>query len=202
MARSIISPSERSDVWLDGQMLVATPSMQDERFARSVIYLCAHSDEGAMGLVVNKPARGLSLADLLRQLEIIDDASIRLPSASERVKVVRGGPVDVGRGFVLHSSDFAIDNSTLHIDDDISLTATVDILRAIARGDGPGNAIVALGYAGWAAGQLEQEIQANGWFSCPADPALIFGRVEDMYERALAMIGVDPLRLSDQAGHA
>lgn len=183
-------------------MLVATPSMQDERFARSVIYLCAHSDEGAMGLVVNKPARGLSLADLLRQLEIIDDASIRLPSASERVKVVRGGPVDVGRGFVLHSSDFAIDNSTLHIDDDISLTATVDILRAIARGDGPGNAIVALGYAGWAAGQLEQEIQANGWFSCPADPALIFGRVEDMYERALAMIGVDPLRLSDQAGHA
>lgn len=136
MARSIISPSDRSDVWLDGQVLVAMPSMQDERFARSVIYLCAHSDEGAMGIIVNKPAADLSLAELLQQLEIIDDASIRLPSASERVKVVRGGPVDASRGFVLHTSDYSIDNSTLPIDDDISLTATVDILRAIARGTG------------------------------------------------------------------
>ncbi|GHE47333.1 UPF0301 protein [Camelimonas fluminis] len=183
-------------------MLVAMPSMEDERFARSVIYICAHSEEGAMGIVINKPATDLSLADLLLQLDIIEDASIRLPSASERVRVVRGGPVDAGRGFVLHTSDFSIDNSTLPIDDDICLTATVDILRAIARGDGPGNALVALGYAGWAAGQLENEIQANGWLNCPADPSLIFGGGEHTYERALKLIGVDPARLSGDAGHA
>lgn len=184
-------------------MLVAMPSIDDERFARSVIYICAHSEEGAMGIVINKPATDLSLADLLLQLDIIDDASIRLPSASERVKVVRGGPVDAGRGFVLHTSDFAIDNSTLPIDDDICLTATVDILRAIARGDGPGNALVALGYAGWAAGQLENEIQSNGWLNCPADPSLIFGGGgAQTYERAMKLIGVDPARLSGDAGHA
>lgn len=194
--------SDDSDVWLDGQMLVAMPSMEDDRFARSVIYICAHSEEGAMGIIINKPAADLSLADLLLQLDIIDDASIRLPSASDRVRVVRGGPVDAGRGFVLHTSDFSIDDSTLPIDDDICLTATVDILRAIARGDGPGNALVALGYAGWAAGQLENEIQANGWLNCPADPSLIFGGGEQTYERALKMIGVDPARLSGEAGHA
>ncbi|MDJ1157863.1 YqgE/AlgH family protein [Chelatococcus sp. SYSU_G07232] len=190
--------------YLDGQLLVAMPGMPDERFARTVIYLCAHSEEGAMGIIVNKPAPDLSFPDLLVQLDIISqEAAIRLPVRVGRVKVLRGGPVETGRGFVLHTPDFFIDNSTLPIDEGICLTATIDILRAIARGDGPENAVLALGYAGWGAGQLETEIQANGWLNCPADPALVFdAAVETKYERALRRIGIDPGMLSGQAGHA
>jgi putative transcriptional regulator len=190
--------------YLDGQMLIAMPSMRDERFARSVIYVCAHSSEGAMGIVVNQPAANINFPDLLVQLEVIPAADlIQLPRRVGIVKVLKGGPVETGRGFVLHSADFFIENSTLPIDEGICLTATLDILKAIARGDGPASALLALGYAGWAPGQLESEIQENGWLHCSADPELIFGTdIEAKYEKALKKIGIDLGMLSSEAGHA
>ncbi len=190
--------------YLDGQMLIAMPAMSDERFARSVIYVCAHSTEGAMGIVVNHPAQNIKFPDLLVQLDVIPASErIQLPVQAEDVKVLKGGPVETGRGFVLHSADFFIENSTLPIDEGICLTATLDILKAIARGNGPASAILALGYAGWAPGQLEQEIQQNGWLHCAADRELIFGGdIEHKYERALRKIGIDLGMLSSEAGHA
>jgi putative transcriptional regulator len=190
--------------YLDGQLLVAMPGMTDDRFVRSVIYVCAHSAEGAMGIVLNRPASDLNFPDLLVQLEIVPDADrIKLPQRVGRMPVLMGGPVETSRGFVLHSPDFYIDQSTLPIDDGICLTATVDILRAIAKGEGPQSAVLALGYAGWSAGQLESEIQANGWLNCPADPELIFHSALDLrYTMALRKIGVDPAMLSMDAGHA
>lgn len=203
-----MNPSAKDAVsargYLDGQMLIAMPAMGDERFARTVIYVCAHSSEGAMGIVVNQAAPNIKFPDLLVQLEVIPASErIQLPVRAEEVKVLKGGPVETGRGFVLHSADFFIENSTLPIDEGICLTATLDILKAIARGKGPSNAILALGYAGWAPGQLEQEIQQNGWLHCDADPDLIFGQdIERKYERALAKIGIDLGMLSSEAGHA
>lgn len=190
--------------YLDGQMLIAMPVMQDERFARSLIYICAHSPEGAMGIIVNQPAGSLDFPELLAQLNIVDEENtIKLPEQAVILKVLKGGPVEPGRGFVLHSSDFFIEDSTLPIDEGISLTATLDILKAIAHGTGPRRAILALGYAGWAPGQLESEIQDNGWLHCPADPDLIFGTdIDKKYERALRKIGIDLAMLSNEAGHA
>ena len=190
--------------YLDGQLLIAMPVMEDERFARSVIYVCAHSSEGAMGIIVNRPAGSIDFPELLVQLNIIDKANqIKLPENAGTMKVLKGGPVETGRGFVLHSSDFFIEDATLPIDDGICLTATVDILKAIAKGGGPKHAILALGYAGWGPGQLENEIQGNGWLHCAADPDLIFGRdIEEKYLRALHKIGIDPGMLSNEAGHA
>jgi putative transcriptional regulator len=190
--------------YLDGQMLIAMPSMGDERFTRSVIYVCAHSTEGAMGIVVNQPAANVSFPDLLVQLEVIPTSElIQLRSRTGGVQVLKGGPVDTQRGFVLHSSDFFIENSTLPIDEGICLTATLDILKAIARGSGPRSAILALGYAGWAPGQLENEIQHNGWLHCAADPNLIFGSDTSVkYDMALKKIGIDLGMLSSEAGHA
>jgi len=190
--------------YLDGQMLIAMPAMSDERFTRAVIYVCAHSTEGAMGIIVNQPAQNIKFPDLLVQLEVIPAPErIQLPGRAEDVKVLKGGPVETGRGFVLHSADFFIENSTLPIDEGICLTATLDILKAIARGNGPASAILALGYAGWAPGQLEQEIQQNGWLHCAADPELIFGQDTDTkYEMALRKIGIDLGMLSSESGHA
>ena len=190
--------------YLDGRLLIAMPVMEDERFARSVIYVCAHSSEGAMGIVVNRAAGSIDFPELLMQLDIIEKGTeIKLPHNAETMKVLRGGPVETGRGFVLHSSDFFIKDATLEIDDGICLTATVDILKAIAQGEGPKHAILALGYAGWAPGQLENEIQHNGWLHCDADPDLIFGDdVEEKYWRAIRKIGIDPGMLSTEAGHA
>ena len=190
--------------YLDGQMLIAMPAMSDERFARTVIYVCAHSSEGAMGIVVNHPAPNIKFTDLLVKLDVIPAADrIQLPTKAGGVKVLRGGPVETERGFVLHSADFFIENSTLPIDDGICLTATLDILKAIARGSGPRSAILALGYAGWAPGQLENEIQHNGWLHCPADAELIFGGdTSGKYQMALKKIGIDLAMLSSEAGHA
>src|SRR5215470_10590807 len=200
------SPAEKTARrgYLDGQMLIAMPTMRDDRFSRSVIYVCAHSSEGAMGIVVNQPAPNINFPDLLVQLEVIPASDlIQLPRRAGTVKVLKGGPVETGRGFVLHSADFFIENSTLPIDDGICLTATLDILKAIARGDGPASALLALGYAGWAPGQLEMEIQENGWLHCPADPELIFGSDTDgKYAMALKKIGIDLGMLSSEAGHA
>ena len=189
---------------MDGQMLIAMPAMSDERFARAVVYMCAHSPEGAMGIVVNQPAVNINFSDLLVQLEVIPAAElIELPPHAGAVKVLKGGPVETGRGFVLHSADFYIENSTLPIEEDICLTATLDILKAIARGSGPERAILALGYAGWSPGQLENEIQSNGWLHCAPDSELIFGTDnEGKYQKALKKIGIDLGMLSSEAGHA
>jgi putative transcriptional regulator len=190
--------------YLDGQMLIAMPTMRDERFMRSLIYVCAHSSEGAMGIVVNQVASNINFPDLLVQLEVIPAADlIQLPPRTGDVKVLKGGPVETGRGFVLHSADFFIENSTLPIDEGICLTATLDILKAIAKGGGPASALLALGYAGWAPGQLESEITENGWLHCMADPELIFGTDTDAkYDKALRKLGIDLGMLSSQAGHA
>ena len=179
--------------------------MTDKRFARSVIYMCAHSVQGAMGLIVNQRAPHITFPELLGQLSI--------PGGSEEedgfepdlidLDVHVGGPVETGRGFVLHSSDYFAADSTLPIDDGVSLTATVDILKAIASGKGPDRAILALGYAGWRPGQLESEIQANGWLHCPPDVDLLFDRdLDQKYDRAMSKIGIDPSHLVSEAGHA
>lgn len=190
--------------FLDGQMLIAMPTMQDERFARSVIYVCAHSSDGAMGIVLNRKAPDVSFRDLLVQLDIIEpEQAIRLPNTVSRAHVLKGGPVETSRGFVLHSPDFFVDNATLPIDDGVCLTATLDILKAIVRGDGPRMAVLALGYAGWSPGQLEREMQDNGWLHCPTDRSMIFDAdLESKYDRAMRMIGIDPAMLSSEAGHA
>jgi putative transcriptional regulator len=190
--------------YLDGQLLVAMPTMQDERFARAVIYVCAHSSEGAMGIVINQPAQNIRFPDLLVQLDVVPSAElIQLPDQADAVRVLKGGPVETGRGFVLHSADFFIENSTLPIEEGICLTATLDILKAIARGKGPANAVLALGYAGWAPGQLENEIQANGWLNCDADAELLFGpNTADKYNQAMRKIGIDPGKLASDSGHA
>ena len=200
--------SEPSNVeltdFLDGQLLIAMPSMSDQRFAKSVIYLCAHSEEGAMGLIINHHADNITFETLLERLEITtSDQAIVMPTPIEEKHVHFGGPVETGRGFVLHSTDYFVDNSTLEIDAHTSLTATIDILKAIASGKGPDRSILALGYAGWSSGQLESEIQSNGWLHCPADPDLVFDPdVDKKYDRALAKIGIDPLHLVNDAGHA
>jgi putative transcriptional regulator len=180
------------------------PGMSDDRFSRAVIYICAHSQDGAMGIIVNHPVQKVSFSEILVQLDVLaPDAAIRLPKTTVAVPVVKGGPVETGRGFVLHSDDYFVDNSTLPINDGIALTATLDVLRAIAEGNGPEKAVLALGYAGWSPGQLESEIQSNGWLNCPADPSLIFDPgLDRKYDRALRKIGIDPSMLSGEAGHA
>jgi putative transcriptional regulator len=202
----------KSSGYLDGQLLIAMPVMSDRRFARSVIYMCAHSAQGAMGLIVNQRAPHISFAELLGQLSIESDVESdnendagpeRLRPHPIEVDVHVGGPVETGRGFVLHSSDYFAADSTLTIDEDVSLTATVDILRAIASGKGPRRAMLALGYAGWRPGQLEDEIQANGWLHCPSDLDLLFDRnLDQKYEQALSKLGIDPSHLVSDAGHA
>src|SRR5262245_3812120 len=195
-------PRGRTDghPYLEGQLLVAMPVMTDRRFARSVIYMCAHSAEGAMGLIINQRAPHIRFAELLRRLSISKDAP---QSEDIDIDVHVGGPVETERGFVLHSADYYVADSTLPIGEGVSLTATVDILKAIARGRGPNKAILALGYSGWRPSQLETEIQANGWLHCPADPDLLFDRdLDQKYVRAMSKIGVDPSHLVSDAGHA
>jgi putative transcriptional regulator len=182
---------------LAGQLLVAMPQMLDPRFARSVVYLCAHSeDAGAMGLVVNKPLGSLTMGELFAQLDI-------RPSGLVNSRPVHfGGPVDTSRGFVLHTADYD-EGATLAVGDNIAVTASLDILRAIGSGQGPRQSLFALGYAGWAPGQLDAEIQANGWLSVAADHRIIFDPDQDgKWRRALGTLGVDLTMLSSEAGHA
>lgn len=190
--------------YLDGHFLIAMPGIEDDRFARAVVYLCAHSAEGAMGIVINQLVPQIEFVDLLVQLDILTEGpEIRVPPAASRMLVQRGGPVETGRGFVLHSADYFIENSTMPISESVCLTATLDILRAIAYGSGPESAMLALGYAGWSAGQLEREIQSNGWLHCEASADLIFDRdLDSKYGRAMARLGVDPSMLSGESGHA
>jgi putative transcriptional regulator len=157
-----------------------------------------------MGIVVNQPAADISFPDLLVKLDVIPpNKRIQLPRRAGTIKVLKGGPVETQRGFVLHTADFFIENSTLPIDEGICLTATLDILKAIARDEGPANAVLALGYAGWAPGQLEKEIQHNGWLHCTADSDLVFGTdTGGKYEKAMGKLGIDLGMLSSEAGHA
>ncbi|HEY9058564.1 MAG TPA: YqgE/AlgH family protein [Aurantimonas sp.] len=190
------------DTTLEGHFLIAMPGMEDERFVRSVIYVCAHSANGAMGFIINKP-QPVSFPALLTQLGIVaSETDIHLPEKGMEVSVCMGGPVEKGRGFVLHSDDYDSD-STVPVDDRISLTPTLDILKAISQGIGPKTAIMALGYAGWAPGQLESEIAANGWLTCKADLGIVFdNRLDQKYGRALALLGIDAAFLASDAGHA
>lgn len=184
--------------FLEGKLLIALPGMTDPRFDRSVIFICAHSlDTGAMGLVINRPIEGFNFRDLVSKLEIETGA------ATPDLPILYGGPVDTGRGFVLHSTDYESEESTLPITEDISLTATLDILRALARGAGPARALFALGYAGWGEGQIEDEIRANAWIHCDADADLLFTLpAEHKWTAALAKLGIDISGLAAGAGRA
>ena len=188
--------------YLDDQFLVAMPRMLDEHFARSVVYICAHGEDGALGLIINQKQE-MRFPDLLVQLGVVQEKeAIHLPEATRELVVRHGGPVDRSRGFVLHSGDFVVESS-MPVSDAVCLTATIDILRAISAGRGPEHAVMALGYSGWGAGQLEHEIAQNGWLTCPANPELLFADDTDsMYDRVLASIGVDVAHLSSVAGHA
>jgi putative transcriptional regulator len=182
--------------FLTGQLLIAMPAMADPRFAQSVIYLCAHTPEGAMGLVLNRPLKRPSFEDLLRQLDVAP-----LPPA-RRIRLCAGGPVDNARGFVLHTSDWTGEGS-LRVDDGLALTASLDVLKAIAEGGGPREGILALGYAGWGPGQLDAEMQQNAWLSVSADETIVFdGDHDTKWRRAFAKLKIDPLLLSGAAGHA
>ncbi|MGM0584420.1 MAG: YqgE/AlgH family protein [Pseudomonadota bacterium] len=182
---------------LEGALLVAMPGMGDPRFFQTVIYLCAHGEEGAMGLIINKRARELTFAELLKQVGIEGGAK------TGATPVHFGGPVEVGRGFVLHTDDWEAPGVTKPLPGGLALTATVEILRDMAAGKGPDQAVLALGYAGWSAGQLEVELQQNGWLTCDADPELIFGPDDEAkWTAALRKIGVDPAMLSSQGGMA
>lgn len=188
---------------LEGQFLVAMPDMADERFAESVILLVHHGSEGAMGLVVNHELANLHFADILDELDLGDpDAVIRLPASIRQRAVMRGGPVEKGRGFVLHSSDYKSGN-TYQVAEGVSLTGTLDILKAMAFGPAPQSALLALGCCGWDAGQLEDEIADNGWLHVPASRDLIFDTpVADRYKAALASLNITMASLSPDAGHA
>lgn len=188
--------------YLDDQFLVAMPGMKDDRFARSVIYVCAHNEDGAMGLIINQ-VQQLLFPELLVQLGILDQKeAIRLPQKTMDIVVRHGGPVERSRGFVLHSDDYTVESS-MPVAGEICLTATVDILRAMSDGSGPRHVLMALGYSGWGAGQLEQEIAENGWLTCQASVDLLFTpQIDRVYDRVLASIGIDIAHLSSQAGHA
>ncbi|MEM9027750.1 MAG: YqgE/AlgH family protein [Pseudomonadota bacterium] len=195
-----------SDGFLEGKFLIAMPSMPDERFSRTVIFMCAHSDTGAMGLVINRVAEDLSLGGLLAQLNLLDGEDGEYTLATDDLDqrpIHLGGPVETKRGFVLHSNDYFSDGASVEVARGICLTATVEILRAFANGTGPRNALLALGYAGWAGGQIEREIQANSWLHADAPSQIIFETdIDQRYEDALALLGVDPSFLVGSAGHA
>lgn len=182
--------------FLENKLLLAMPTMADQRFERSVIYICSHDASGAMGLVINQAMNQLTFKALLDQLDI--ETSVSVPE----IQVHAGGPVEPGRGFVLHSADF-VQDSTMIVSQTLALTATVDVLKALACGKGPSRHMVALGYAGWGPGQLEREVQGNGWMIADADDEILFNTEPDlMWPRAMAMLGIDIAMLSTEAGHS
>ncbi len=190
-------PSDKdSEGYLTGQLLIAMPAMLDSRFSQTVIYVCVHNAEGAMGLVVNRLANELTFSQLLQQLDVDS------PGIGQEIRIHFGGPVESGRGFVLHSAEYT-QEGTIIVDDGICLTASIDILRDIADGKGPQRSLLALGYAGWGPGQLDSELTQNAWLQVSADDTLVFGRdLETKWDRAISKLGVDPLLLSGEAGHA
>lgn len=190
--------SETEESGLNGRLLIAMPHMQDARFRRSLVYVCFHNREGAFGLVINKPMEQLTFPKLLRQLSITPsrDAVLKQP-------ILLGGPVETGRGFVLHTSDYSSESATLRITEEISLTGTSDALVAMTAPEPPRHALFALGYAGWGAGQLESELQDNGWLYGDADTDLVFDLdLKGKYDRALNQLGLDITDLSSVSGSA
>ncbi len=183
--------------YLTGKILIAMPNMPDSRFSKSVIYLCAHSADGAMGLVINQTLPSVQFSELLEQLDLLPAEGVH-----SELPIHFGGPVESGRGFVLHSTDYICEGS-MTVDQSVALTATIDILKDMAIGDGPKKKILALGYAGWGPGQLDQEIVDNGWLHTQADDNLLFElHNESKWERSIEKIGISPLMLSTEAGHA
>lgn len=189
---------------LKGQYLVAMPSMGDDRFRDSVIYVVGHSEEGAMGLVVNQSVEDMRFADILEELKLGEkDEIIRLPEEVRERRVMRGGPVQRSRGFVLHSPDYFRQDNSYPVSDEVCLTATLDILKAIAFKNAPADALFALGYCGWSPGQLEEEIKSNGWLTVPFSRDLLFDvPIEERYDTALGHLGVTRASLSSFAGSA
>jgi putative transcriptional regulator len=186
-----------SENFLEGKLLIALPGMPDPRFEKSVIYVCAHSFDGAMGIMINRAVEGVRFRELMEKLEL------EMTAVANDVPVLYGGPVETGRGFVLHSSDYESTDSTMPVAEDVSLTATVEILRAMGQGKGPRKALFALGYAGWGPGQIEDEIRANGWLHCDSDAALLFDTVlGSRWSQALRKLGIDASGLSAHTGQA
>lgn len=197
MTQAENNQTEQTSADLGGKLLIAMPSMGDPRFEKSVIFMCAHSDDGSMGLIINKPSADVTFPNLLEQLEIPHIRRTHEPN------VHFGGPVEMGRGFVLHSPEYMPDDGVLKVDDDFAMSATKDVVRDMADGTGPAKAILALGYSGWGGGQLEGEILQNGWLTCDATPELVFETApDDLWTAALQSLGVDPIMLSGSAGHA
>ena len=197
MGSQVPQLEDGGESFLEGKLLIALPGMPDPRFEKSVIFMCAHSGDGAMGIIINKAVEGLSFR------EMMDKLKIGVTAATPDPPIHFGGPVQTGRGFVLHSGEFESQDSTMAVTDDISLTATLDILRAIANGTGPARSLFALGYAGWDGGQIEDEIRANGWVHCDADNAIIFdGALDGKWSRALKKLGIDMSGLSAHTGRA
>jgi len=183
--------------FLEGKLLIAMPGMADPHFEKSVIFMCAHSADGAMGIIINKAVTGLSFHDLMQKLDLA------VGPGTPNFPILYGGPVETGRGFVLHSGDYESSEATLPVSEDVSLTATLDILRAMAEGRGPEHAIFALGYAGWSPGQVEDEILRNGWIHCDADSEILFDTgLDAKWAIALRKLGIDASGLSAHAGHA
>ena len=188
--------SASDEGYLEGQFLIAMPTMGDPRFERTVIYMCGHSASGAMGLVINRLAENVTFPDLLGQL------GIEPAGDPHEIRVHFGGPVETSRGLVLHTADFTQD-ATMIVGANVGLTASMDMLRAVALGEGPRHGLLALGYAGWAPGQLEHEIRANGWLHAPADDQILFDSdIDSKWDRAMSTIGFDVAMLSGEAGHA
>ncbi len=188
---------------LSGQLLIAMPGMSDTRFDKSVIYMCAHSEQGAMGLIINKAAPLMRFGDLLAQLDLLPGSPPDCTPDMLAMPVLYGGPVEQERGFVLHSSDYLSGEASLSVSNSIAITATIDILRDMASGRGPARSLLALGYSGWAPGQIEDEIQRNGWLTCEADDEIVF-RLDfaQRYNAALRKLKIDPAMLSSMSGHA
>lgn len=182
---------------LTNHFLIAMPGLRDPNFHHTVTFLCEHNDEGAMGIVINRPL-DIQLAEVFEHMDIA-----ATDMKANRIPVFMGGPVQTERGFVLHRTSQSLWDSTLQISPEISITTSRDILEAVARGEGPERVLVALGYAGWGSGQLEEEMAANAWLSGPADPSLIFEMpVEERWEAAAKLLGIDLMLLSGQTGHA
>lgn len=185
------------DMQICGKLLIAMPDLNGDTFSQSVVYMCAHSEEGAMGLIVNKPAPDIRFVHLLDQLGIPTQPGVR------DIRVHIGGPVENARGFVLHTDDYRSEGGTLDVDDHISMTATMDVLEDLAKGQGPNTSMLALGYAGWGPGQLEDEIARNAWLICDPRQDIIFGRANEYkWTAALKVLGIDPILLSAEPGRA
>jgi len=196
----ILKEPSSKEGYLSGKLLLAMPTMRDPRFENAVIYLCSHDENGAMGLIINHALPGMQFKHLLNELDIASDIEVD-PNVLQ-TPLMNGGPVDTGRGFLLHSADFQVKES-ISMDDQIYISGTIDSLKAMAKGSGPQERLIMFGYAGWSAGQLDEEIQNNSWLVSDADPKLIFGDAHDeKWQKAVSGLGFDPSMLSGEAGRA